>query len=199
VRKTKDVTKYYGAYLFITPEYKFNKHFSAFVDYRYASIVDVGYYHRFAVGGEAQTKWKRFAFAFRPMVQKQNQYFVGDDEKNFDNSTYLRPRIKIQFKVNKRVDVYMYGEPFVDIQNKTRIDWWQNSLGLKYEYTKNQKINFFYIWQPDYTKKNLHIYNIYGIDLDFTMKVGKKKDKDEKKAKKKKKGKKEIEMETGED
>lgn len=183
VRETKDVTKYYGAYLFISPEYKINKHFNVFADYRYASVVDVGYYHRFAIGGEAQTKWKRFEFVFRPMIQKQNQYFLGDDEQNFDNSAYLRPRLKIQYKVNKRVDVYIYGEPFVDIQNKTSVDWWQNSFGVKYEYTKNQKINFFYIWQPDYTKKYLHTFNIYGIDFDFTIKVGKKKEKKNKKEK----------------
>jgi hypothetical protein len=183
VRETKDVSKYYGAYLFVSPEYKINKHFNVFADYRYASIVDVGHYHRFALGAEAQTKWKRFEFSFRPMVQKQNQYFIGDDEKNFDNSTYLRPRIKIQYKVNKRLDVYLYGEPFVDIQNKTSVDWWQNSVGMKYEYLKNQKVNFFYIWQPDYTKKYLHLYNIYGIDLNFTVKVGKKKEKKNKKAK----------------
>ncbi len=177
VRETRDVSKYYGAYLFISPEYKINKHFDVFVDYRYASVVDVGHYHRFAVGAQAQTKWKRFEFALRPMVQRQNQYFLGDDEQNFNNSTYLRPRVRIQYKINKHVDIYIYEEPFVDIQNQTSVDWWQNSIGVKYEYSKNQKVNLFYIWQPDYTKKYLHTFNIFGVDLDFTIKVGRKKEK----------------------
>lgn len=180
VRETKDVTKYYGSYLFATVEYKINKHFKFFLDYRNASIVDVGHYHRYAVGIEAQTKWRKFEFSFRPMVQRQNQYFLGDDENNFGSSAYLRPRVKIRYAITKRLDVYAYGEPFVDLQNTTSVDWWQNAAGVKYEYIKNQKINFFYIWQPDYTKKYLHTYNIYGIDFDFTIKVGKKKKKKDK-------------------
>jgi hypothetical protein len=177
VRQTKDVTKYYGSYLFVTLGYKINKHFNVFTDYRNASIVDVGHYHRYAVGVEAQTKWRKFEFSFRPMVQRQNQYFLGDDENNIGSSAYLRPRVKVRYAITKRLDVYAYAEPFVDIQNNTRVDWWQNAFGVKYEYIKNQKVNFFYIWQPDYTKKHLHTYNIYGVDLDFTIKVGKKKKK----------------------
>ncbi|HCW07743.1 MAG TPA: hypothetical protein DGG95_10315 [Cytophagales bacterium] len=145
------------------------------MDYRYTTVIDVGHYHRFAIGGEAQTKWKKFEFIFRPMLQKQNQYFLGDDEQKLQNSTYLRPRVKVQYKINKRVDVYIYGEPFVNVQQSNNIDWWQNTCGLKYEYTKNQKVNFFYIWQPDYSHNYFYTYNIFGVDLDFTIKVGKKK------------------------
>ena len=174
-RQINDFSRFYGSYLFLTGEYRVNKYLSTFLNYRYSSVVDVGYYHRYALGVEGTLKMKKFTFSMRPMVQKQNQFFTGDDEKNSPNSLYLRPRVQVKYKVTKRVDVYVYGEPFVDLMNKTQVDWWQNSFGLKYEYIKNQKINLFYIWSPDYKKKYIRNYHIFGVDWEFTLKMGKRK------------------------
>jgi hypothetical protein len=176
-RKVDDMSRYYGTYWFVTTDYKINKNFGAFVNYRYASVVDVGTFHRYAIGAEARTKWNHFIFSFRPMLQRQNQFFLGDDEQNKAASLYLRPRVQIKYRINKRLNFYVYGEPFLNLANTSRIDWWQNSAGIKYDYRKGQRINFFYIWQPDYEKKNLHTYHIFAIDMDFTIKIGKKKGK----------------------
>jgi hypothetical protein len=55
------------------------------------------------------------------------------------------------------------------------IDKFRNSAGLKYEVFKGFKVNLFYIWQPDYSKKHVHNYHIAGLDLEFTLKPGRSK------------------------
>jgi hypothetical protein len=172
-RQINDYNDYSGSYLFLTTDYKINKYLNTFIDYRYAVIIDAGYYHRFALGIEGQFKKKDFTFSLRPMVQRQNQYFLGDEGATTDASLYLRPRGQIKFKATKRLDFYVYGEPFLNVYNSWKTGWVQSSLGLKYEYLKNQKINLYYIWNGDYTKKYDRTYHIFGIDLEFTLKVGK--------------------------
>jgi hypothetical protein len=173
-RRINDYSDYYGTYLFLTGDYRINKHWSTFVNYRYSSIVNLGYYHRFAIAVEFQQKVKNFTFSLRPMVQKQNQYFLGDEEHNTPESLLLRPRLQVKFHATKKLDFYLYAEPFIDLNNSQHINWWQNSAAFKYEYSKNKKINFFYIWQPDFSKKHDFTYQIFGIDLEFTIKVGNK-------------------------
>lgn len=170
LRMIDNASYYKGSYLFATLDYRFNKHLSVFTNYRLA-LVDVGRFNRFALGFEAKEKFHDFTVSFRPMVQYQNQRFDGDDEVKTDNDSYLRPRVEVKYGINKRLDIYAYAEPFIPLEpRKTQVSWWQNSLGFKYEYAKRQKINPYFIWQPDFTYKTLRTNYIVGIDLEFTIK-----------------------------
>ncbi|MFN3852177.1 MAG: DUF2490 domain-containing protein [Spirosomataceae bacterium] len=168
LRIIDNISTYRGSYFYLQTDKKFSKHFSMFTSYRLA-LVDNGNFHRFAVGASAQTKFKDFALEFRPMIQYQSQQFKGDDEQKEGVSSYLRPRGRIKYSPSKKWDLYMYSEPFVGLHN-AKLDWWQNSIGLKYAITKKIKINPYYIWQPDYSKRNFRTNHIIGFDLEFEVK-----------------------------
>jgi len=170
-RLIDNASYYKGSYLFTTIEYDINKHFEAIANYRLA-LVDEGVYHRYFLGVAAKTKMGRVTLSLRPAIQYQSQRFTGDDEIKTDTDMYLRPRFTVKYKLTKRWDVYAYAEPFFALKtNTTKIDNWQNSIGLKYEYLKNQRLNPYFIWQPDYSHKKYQLTNyIAGLDIEFSTK-----------------------------
>ena len=92
---------------------------------------------------------------------------------------YLRPRAQLKYHPARHWDFYIYAEPFFGVlKNQWKLDWWQNSIGMKYQYAKGKQINLFYIWQPDFTHKHSFTYHIFAIDFEFAIKPGKKKGKE---------------------
>jgi predicted porin len=169
MRLTDNSSHYKGSYLFGQVDKKLTENISVFTNYRLA-MVDKGTYHRFGLGVEAQQKFGDFTVALRPMIQYQKQNFSGDDEGKIDTDTYLRPRLTVKYPLSRRLDAYVYAEPFYKLDKNPNLDWWQNSAGVKYEYSKGKKINLYYIWQPDYSRKNFSTNHIVGLSLDFTIK-----------------------------
>jgi Protein of unknown function (DUF2490) len=169
VRFTKNITYYKGSYLFGQIDKKINENFALMTNYRLA-MVDQGTFHRYAFGLEAQKRWGIVTVAIRPLVQYQKQFFSGDDEGKTDTDTYFRPRLTVKSPITKRLDAYIYAEPFYKLDKNPNLDWWQNSIGLKYEYARRKKINLYYISQPDYSKKTFRTNRIIGLSLDFTIK-----------------------------
>ncbi|MFN4146502.1 MAG: DUF2490 domain-containing protein [Runella sp.] len=180
-RFINNVSYYKGSYLFAATEYEFQKNMELTVNYRLA-LVDVGTFHRFFVGVASKTKIGNFTFKLRPAFQYQNQRFAGDDEVRLDADAYFRPRGTIKYKINKKWDIYTYIEPFYAFKpSGMKIDNWQNSIGLKYEFRKNQHLNPYFVWQPDYGKKRYTQTNfIFGLDTEFSIKPFKKKKKNKK-------------------
>ncbi|MFN8355936.1 MAG: DUF2490 domain-containing protein [Spirosomataceae bacterium] len=168
LRLTENSSYYKGSYLFGQVDKRLNKYLLATANYRLA-MVDVGTYHRYAVGLEGRYQLKGLSFFLRPMVQYQQQNFAGDDEQT-DTDTYFRPRFTVKYQLSRRFDAYVYAEPFYKLDKNPNLDWWQNSAGIKYEFSKGKKINLYYIWQPDYSHKTFRTNHIVGIDLEFTIK-----------------------------
>jgi Protein of unknown function (DUF2490) len=171
-RITDNITHYKGSYFSGEIEKSLGEHFSVMTEYRLA-LVDKGTYHRYAFAIEASHKIGIVTIALRPRIQHQKQNFNGDDEGSSDTDTYLRTRLTVKSPITKQLDAYVYAEPFYKLDKNPNLDWWRNSVGLKYEYAKRKKINLFYIWQPDYSKKLFRTINIIGLGLDFTIKPNK--------------------------
>lgn len=174
LRMIKNSTYYKGSYLFAQVDKRLNDNFLLMLNYRLA-MVDVGTFNRYAIGLEARKQFNHLTLVFRPMVQYQFQSFVNNDTKSIaahnDTDLYARPRVQAKYALSRRFDAYIYFEPFFKFDNNPNIAWWQNAVGLKYEYSKGKKINLYYIRQPDYTYKKPHLFNIVGLDLEFTLKT----------------------------
>ena len=169
LRMTEDASYYKGSYLFGQVDKRISNTFELTSNYRLA-MVDKGTFHRYAFGVEARKELRRASFSFRPMIQYQKQFFSGDDEQ-YDSDTYLRTRLTGKYKFTRRLDGYVYAEPFFKMDTNPNIIWWQNSAGLKYELTKGFKVNLYYLWQPDFShKKHPYTNHIIGLDLEFTIK-----------------------------
>lgn len=168
-RKVDNISRYKGAYFYLTLERRINKTFNIETNYRLAAVDNL-YYHRYALGVEAQLKFEHNKFILRPLVQYQRQATFNDIETSYNAKTYFRPRLSWKNDYFKKFDLYINVEPFYKIDNNINVNWWQNSFGLKYEVSKKVKLNPYFIWQPDYTRKLPSSNYILGFDLEFNFK-----------------------------
>jgi hypothetical protein len=172
VRFYNNAHDYRGSYFFLTGEKKINKYVNVLANYRLA-LIEGDAYHRFAVGLHAKYKLGNWTLLARPTVQNQRTYFQGDDENGGDGKTYLRTRLGTKYRFTKRLDAYIYAEPFFNLeQHGLPIAFWQNSTGLSADITKRISVTAYYIWQPELRIKNAQTKNIVGLSLNFELKPG---------------------------
>jgi len=168
-RKTNNISTYKGSYFYFTLEKKLNKTFNIETNYRLA-VIDNSFYHRYALSIEAQVKANFNKLIFRPMVQYQRQASSFDIETSYNSKTYFRPRLTWKNDFINKLEFYAYLEPFYKIDNNINVNWWQNSIGFKYEVSKKVKLNPYFIWQPDFKDKSPATNYILGFDLEFKLK-----------------------------
>ena len=172
IRYTDNVSTYKGAYFYFTGEKKFDKNNSAEANYRLALINEGGVvrsYHRYALAYERTFRTKTLKMYLRPMVQYQQQAALADVEVSYKSKAYFRPRFTVKKALSEKWDLYVYGEPFFRLKSGLYIDWWQNSLGFKYQVKKDLKLNPYIIWQPDFSRKSFRTNFIYGVDVEFKL------------------------------
>lgn len=167
-RMIDNASTYRGSYLFAEVDKKLIKHFSLTAGYRLA-LVDNGIFNRYSLAIEARQHIGKVKLALRPMLQYQKQTFTDDSDASTNSDTYLRPRLTIKYPLSRKWEGYAYAEPFYKLDKKPNLDWWQNSTGLKYEFRKGMKANLYYVWQPDFSHKQLRTNHIVGLDLEFTL------------------------------
>ncbi|AFK02057.1 Protein of unknown function DUF2490 [Emticicia oligotrophica DSM 17448] len=171
VRLNENSSNYRGSYLFLEGEKRVNKYIRVLANYRLA-WVEGNQYHRFLIGTNAQFKTNGFTFFTRPMIQYQKEYFINDESSNNDSESFLRLRSGLRYKINKHWETYAYAEPFFKIKSGKPLStsFWQNSVGLTYEYNKNKYATIYYIWQPEVNKKYPDTNQILGLSLEFEIK-----------------------------
>lgn len=169
VRQVDNISTYKGSYFHFILEKKLNKTFSIETNYR-LSVVDNLYFNRYALGLEAQLKSNHNKFIIRPMVQYQKQATFNDIETSNNSRSYFRPRVTWKNDYLNNLEWYIHLEPFYKIDNNINVNWWQNTVGFKYEVNNKVKLNPYFIWQPDFTKKSPATNYILGFDLEFNFK-----------------------------
>jgi hypothetical protein len=163
-----DITRLRGSFLYFTLEKKLSKSFNVETNYRLALIENL-VYHRYSLGFELEEKVGKSKLSLRPLVQYQRLANAIDIETSQQARSFFRPRLTWETDLTKKVEIYAYVEPFYKIDNNFNINWWQNSLGLKYEVYQKLKLNPFFIWQPGTIKKNSNNNYIIGVDFEFNF------------------------------
>ncbi len=169
VRRTDNISNFKGSYFYLNLEKKINKIFNVEAGYR-LSVIDNLLYNRYAMGIEAQVKAGNHKFIFRPMVQYQKQASSADIETSNNSKSYFRPRLTWKTDFTDRIEFYASLEPFYKIDNNINVNWWQNTVGFKYETIKNLKLNPYFIWQPDNSHKQPRTNYILGLDIELNLK-----------------------------
>lgn len=170
LRTDSNVSRYKGSYF--TPEinYKLSKKLKAIANFRYASTNN-GNSSRIGMGMEYAEKFKKWKLEFRPQLQYTIKYANDGDVSN-QSKWILRTKLGLEFALSKKLEAYTSVEPFFTF-DKTEyfIDNIRNTIGLKYEYKKNNSLGFFYIYRPDYAKSYNRNFHIAGIKLDLNWKI----------------------------
>jgi len=75
-------------------------------------------------------------------------------------------------KLSKKTDLYFSSEPYLTFEKgEYPIDNIRNTIGLKYQWIKNSKVDFFYIYRPDFAKSYNRTFHVLGVMLDIDLKV----------------------------
>ncbi len=173
IRIVDDASTVKGSYITGQLDYKINSYLKTLAAYRLALVTD-GVYHRFGIGAEVEKKFHRLEFSFRPIVQYQKQYFEGDDEKTTDSDYFLRTKGEIGYQLTKRWDLSASAEPFFNLESMSGVSNMRNMFNVKYKVTKQIRLNLYYLWQADWSKKNDRNNHIVGFNIDYTWKPFKK-------------------------
>jgi hypothetical protein len=169
-RMVDDLSTYRGSYMTVEADYRLRKWVTAIAAYR-RSITNEGDANRFAGGIALETRLDRLRVSFRPLLQHRSA-LVEDDEVGGDGRTFVRTRLRLEYPVTKKLDVYAQAEPFFGFAGDYPIDNWRNSAGLKYAFTKAVGVELSYIYRPDYGKAENRLYHVLGLTLRLDAKVG---------------------------
>jgi hypothetical protein len=168
-RMVDDLSTYRGSYFTLETDYRLTKEITAIGGYRYA-LTNGGNAHRFAAGLEVETRLHKVRLAFRPLIQYRSA-FVDDGEVGGDGDTFARTRLRAEYPVTKKLDVYGTVEPFFGFGGEYPVDNWRNELGMQYAFTKGVRLDLYYIYRPDYGKAYNRLFHVLGFALRFRTKV----------------------------
>jgi hypothetical protein len=167
-RSDSNVSRDKGHYFSGELSRKLNKKLEGFVNYRYATTFN-GNSSRIGFGMEYKEKIKKWEFGFRPQLQYTLRY--ANDGESSSHEWLLRTRLMASRTLPGRWEAYASLEPFFTFdQTEYFIDNIRNTIGLKHKFQKSKKIDFFYMYRPDFAKSYNRTFHIYGIKLEFLLK-----------------------------
>lgn len=170
LRTDSNVSRYKGSYF--TPEigYKLSKKIKTFANFRYATTIN-GNSSRIGGGFEYSDEIQKLKISFKPHMQYTIRYAEDGDVSN-TSKWILRTKLGAKYPLTKKVDIYASTEPFFTFdQTEYFIDNIRNTVGLKFEYAKNKKIDLFYIYRPDFEKSYNRNFHIIGLNFDLDWKI----------------------------
>jgi predicted porin len=170
LRMVDDLSTYRGSYFTFEADYHLTKEITAIGAYRYV-LGNEGNAHRFAAGLELETRLRKVKLAFRPLIQYRTA-FVDDDDVGGDGDTFARTRLRAEYPVTKKLDVYGSMEPFFGFGAEYAVDNWRNELGLQYAFSKGVRLDLYYIYRPDYGRAYNRYFHVVGVTLRFSTRVG---------------------------
>lgn len=167
-RFINNLSDYNGSYISVTGKRKITKKLDGIGEYRLA-MLPAGTYHRFTVGASYTEKLKPVELGFRLLVQNQLQDFVDPTEPN-DQDAYWRFRVQLSYPFSKKVEGYVSTEPVMKFGGNHFVNNWRNTIGFQFKVLKNTKLDFHYIYRPDYAKRTYNRYfHIIGLGLEYAV------------------------------
>lgn len=170
LRTDSNISRYKGSYFSPEIGYELSKKIKTFANFRYATTNN-GNSSRIAGGFEYSDKIKKWKISFKPHIQYTIKYAEDGDVSN-TSKWILRTKLGAKYPLSKKIDAYASVEPFFTFdQTEYFIDNIRNTIGMKYEYAKNKKVDLFYIYRPDFARSYNRNFHIIGVNIDFDWKI----------------------------
>lgn len=169
-RFVSNLSTYYGSYLSLEGGYNLTKKIAVIANYR-LSLTTNGNANRYGVGMEYETKlFKKMKLNLRPMVQYKKD-IVDNEDVNGNSNLFVRTRAELNYSFTKKLNMYASVEPYFTFETgEYPIDNIRNTLGLKYEYAKNKKVEVYYIYRPDFAKSYNRTFHVIGVNFSLKAK-----------------------------
>jgi hypothetical protein len=133
--------------------YKYNKHFSVGVYYRYIRESEKELYfsstQRFYTDLSFKYKFRRFDFTFRSRFQASRfERFFSENPK--PPQEYNRNKISVSYNIRKLpLSPYISSEMFCQLNNRAgnEIDKWRHTAGIEYKVSRQAEVSVYFMIQ----------------------------------------------------
>jgi long-subunit fatty acid transport protein len=168
-RYFNNVRTFNGSYISVGASKEIANFLSLQAEYRLALVSGLSS-HRVSVGAEASQQFGEVDISLRALIQNRVQDFDDATISN-DHSGYWRVRLGAKFGLVKKLDMYVQTEPIMKFGGVYFIDNWRNTIGFKYKFSKQLKLDAYYIYRPDFAKATYNrLFHINGVSLIYSLK-----------------------------
>lgn len=161
------ISSLYKSFTELGIKYRFGKGFSAKGNYRYSVRSNSKNDHRLALDLNYSFDKKGFPLIIDYRLRFQN-VMAG-------NSTYLRNKLGLTYKMSKLVDPFAAYESFFRFNGKNEFRTNRYTVGLDWRLMKELHLKTYFRIEDEINVKNPERQNVIGLTLDYTLKVKKKK------------------------
>jgi hypothetical protein len=168
-RYFNNIRTFNGSYISFGASKELSDFFSLQAEYRLALVSGLSS-HRVSVGAQASYELGSVDISLRALIQNRIQDFDDATVQN-DKSGYWRVRLGAKVNLVKKLNMYVQTEPIMKFGGVYFIDNWRNTIGFKYKFSKQLKLDAYYIYRPDFAKATYNrLFHINGVSLIYSLK-----------------------------
>jgi long-subunit fatty acid transport protein len=168
-RYFNNVRTFNGSYISVGASKELSDFLSLQAEYRLALVSGLTS-HRVSVGAEASQQFGELDISLRALIQNRVQDFDDATISN-DHSGYWRVRLGAKVNLVKKLNMYVQTEPIMKFGGVYFVDNWRNTIGLKYKFSKQLKLDAYYIYRPDFAKATYNrLFHINGVSIIYSLK-----------------------------
>ena len=168
-RYFNNVRTFNGSYISVGASKEILDFLSLQAEYRLALVSGLTS-HRVSVGAEASQQFGELDISLRALIQNRVQDFDDATISN-DHSGYWRVRLGAKVNLVKKLNMYVQTEPIMKFGGVYFVDNWRNTIGLKYKFSKQLKLDAYYIYRPDFAKATYNrLFHINGVSIIYSLK-----------------------------
>jgi hypothetical protein len=145
--------------------YKWNKHFSTKLQYRYTFRSNQRDVNRYSLDLMAKWRIKRInvGFSYRPRLQHSTVTYT------FQPATYIRNKIKLEYDKWKKITPFASYENFYKLNEHNEFRGNRYIIGLDISIDKKLELKVFYGRDQEINTKNGVDRNLFGALLAYTI------------------------------
>jgi long-subunit fatty acid transport protein len=168
-RYFNNVRTFNGSYISVGASKEILDFLSLQAEYRLALVSGLTS-HRVSVGAEASQQFGELGICLRALIQNRVQDFDDATISN-DHNGYWRVRLGAKVNLVKKLNMYVQTEPIMKFGGVYFVDNWRNTIGLKYKFSKQLKLDAYYIYRPDFAKATYNrLFHINGVSIIYSLK-----------------------------
>lgn len=165
VRVTDNLTTIRSTFFEFGAKYKFNKHFSTNLNYRYTIRNQQRHVNRLTLDGNAKWKLKpsRVELSYRFRLQHGIVTYTKEP------STYLRNRFQISYELLKDLRLFAHYESFYRLNGKSEFQQNLFAAGIEFELNKHTELSMYYRVDQEINKKHPEVLHIIAVMASFDL------------------------------
>ncbi|MEY4876807.1 MAG: hypothetical protein RL708_1956 [Bacteroidota bacterium] len=180
MRLDNNLSTFKWSYYYFNVDYKLTSKINSQFVFQFGDSYDKILYSTF-IALSTKKRIGKLTIGYRTAFQHEQNSLLYQYNREMKSNPIneWRNRITCKYAIFSKVKIYVFTEPYIDFETATiRVSKIRNSIGLEYEFLKNNFINPFILYQPDIIVTGQpSIEKVLGITYEFDFPYNKHKHK----------------------